>query len=235
MRPKRRAGLRRPVDRRLRRTARRRHPLAGHGRARRSGAVRDVRGEPAGHDRAGARRPRARLPARPGLRAAVRRRRARARRAAAPARARRTRRWPTISTPTPSSPGCCAPSRRRTWCCSHDRRTGMITGPMIDNSMITAPDRLLHRLEWRVVRRLDGRLQGGYRTRAPGQRSRLRRAAAVRRRRRRPAHRLERDGPAGRAPGAGVHRGPRADRLAGARPVGVDAGRRSRAGASTTC
>ena len=30
--------------------------------------------------------------------------------------------------------------------------------------MITTPDRLLHRLEWRVVRRLDGRLQGGYRT-----------------------------------------------------------------------
>jgi uncharacterized protein (DUF58 family) len=30
--------------------------------------------------------------------------------------------------------------------------------------MITAPDRLLHRLEWRIVRRLDGRLQGGYRT-----------------------------------------------------------------------
>ena len=30
--------------------------------------------------------------------------------------------------------------------------------------MTSAPDRLLHRLEWRVVRRLDGRLQGGYRT-----------------------------------------------------------------------
>ena len=30
--------------------------------------------------------------------------------------------------------------------------------------MITAPDRLLHRLEWRVLRRLDGRVQGGYRT-----------------------------------------------------------------------
>lgn len=30
--------------------------------------------------------------------------------------------------------------------------------------MSTAPDRLLHRLEWRIVRRLDGRLQGGYRT-----------------------------------------------------------------------
>lgn len=27
-----------------------------------------------------------------------------------------------------------------------------------------APDRLLHRLEWQVVRRLDGRLQGAYRT-----------------------------------------------------------------------
>ena len=30
--------------------------------------------------------------------------------------------------------------------------------------MITGTDRLLHRLEWRVVRRLDGRIQGGYRT-----------------------------------------------------------------------
>ncbi|MDT5042310.1 MAG: hypothetical protein QOE51_3295 [Actinoplanes sp.] len=30
--------------------------------------------------------------------------------------------------------------------------------------MATAPDRLLRRLEWRLGRRLDGRLQGGYRT-----------------------------------------------------------------------
>ena len=30
--------------------------------------------------------------------------------------------------------------------------------------MRTATERLLLRLEWRVVRRLDGRLQGGYRT-----------------------------------------------------------------------
>ena len=30
--------------------------------------------------------------------------------------------------------------------------------------MITATDQLLHRLEWRVVRRLDGRVQGGNRT-----------------------------------------------------------------------
>ena len=27
-----------------------------------------------------------------------------------------------------------------------------------------APERLLARLEWRVIRRLDGRLMGGYRT-----------------------------------------------------------------------
>ena len=30
--------------------------------------------------------------------------------------------------------------------------------------MMSAPDRLLHTLEWRVLRRLDGRIQGGYRT-----------------------------------------------------------------------
>jgi uncharacterized protein (DUF58 family) len=30
--------------------------------------------------------------------------------------------------------------------------------------MTTAPDRLLLRLEWRVLRRIDGRIQGGYRT-----------------------------------------------------------------------
>jgi uncharacterized protein (DUF58 family) len=30
--------------------------------------------------------------------------------------------------------------------------------------MTTAPDRLLRRLEWQVIRRLDGRLQGAYRT-----------------------------------------------------------------------
>lgn len=30
--------------------------------------------------------------------------------------------------------------------------------------MLSAPDRLLHQLEWRVLRRLEGRLQGSYRT-----------------------------------------------------------------------
>src|SRR3984885_13853880 len=32
----------------------------------------------------------------------------------------------------------------------------------------TTPERLLIRLEWRVIRRLDGRLAGGYRTAHPG-------------------------------------------------------------------
>ena len=30
--------------------------------------------------------------------------------------------------------------------------------------MVAAPERLLLRLEWRVIRRLDGRVQGSYRT-----------------------------------------------------------------------
>ncbi len=34
--------------------------------------------------------------------------------------------------------------------------------------MITAPERLLHRLEWTVLRELDGRIQGGVRTRRRG-------------------------------------------------------------------
>ena len=34
--------------------------------------------------------------------------------------------------------------------------------------MITAPERLLHRLEWKVLRELDGRIQGGVRTRRRG-------------------------------------------------------------------
>ena len=58
----------------------------------------------------------------------------------------------------------------------HERRCHA-GGRPLSPAMITATDRLLHRLEWRVVRRLDGRLQGGYRTAAAGQRPRLRRAA----------------------------------------------------------
>ena len=34
--------------------------------------------------------------------------------------------------------------------------------------MVTAPDRLLHHLEWHVVRRLEGRLNGAYRTNQRG-------------------------------------------------------------------
>ena len=45
-----------------------------------------------------------------------------------------------------------------------DRRGDDPPDPPPGRVMITAPDRLLHRLEWRVLRRLDGRIQGGYRT-----------------------------------------------------------------------
>ena len=66
-------------------------------------------------------------------------------------------------------------------------------------------------------------------------RHRLRRPARLHAGGRRPAHRLERHRPAGRAVRPAVHRGPRPDRLAGARPVGVDALRRRRSTARTRC
>src|SRR5215813_5836066 len=62
------------------------------------------------------------------------------------------RRSPTKSPPTRSSRRCSTPwpSPRSSWAAADPMRT--------------APERLLARLEWRVVRRLDGRLAGGYRT-----------------------------------------------------------------------
>jgi hypothetical protein len=33
-----------------------------------------------------------------------------------------------------------------------------------DSSLHQTPERSLHRLDWRVIRRLDGLMQGGYRT-----------------------------------------------------------------------
>src|SRR5918997_6545497 len=78
----------------------------------------------------------------------------------------RTRRSPTTSTRTPSSPGCCARCPCQKWCCSHEFRPfdKLRAHSPDDPAMITTPDALLHRLEWRIVRRLDGRVQGGYRT-----------------------------------------------------------------------
>jgi uncharacterized protein (DUF58 family) len=38
----------------------------------------------------------------------------------------------------------------------------------VDSASLLSPDRLLHHLEWRVLRRLEGRLQGDYRTRLRG-------------------------------------------------------------------
>lgn len=40
---------------------------------------------------------------------------------------------------------------------------------MPDNASTLTPERVLHRLEWHVIRRLDGRLQGDYRTLLRGQ------------------------------------------------------------------
>src|SRR5690606_18616060 len=63
----------------------------------------------------------------------------------------RTRRWPKGSPPTTWSAGCCAAFRRR-------------TGPWRRMSRTSDPEALLRRLEWKVIRRLDGMLQGDYRT-----------------------------------------------------------------------
>src|SRR3954468_11616847 len=49
------------------------------------------------------------------------------------------------------------------WCWPRCRYRRYPCGKPAD-PVSTAPDRLLRRLEWQVVRRLDGRLQGGYRT-----------------------------------------------------------------------
>ncbi len=63
---------------------------------------------------------------------------------------------------------------------------------------------------------------------AAGQRHRLPRPAQLRVGRRRPPHRLERHGPHGRAVRQGLHGGPRAHRVAPARPLPVDGVRRRR-------
>ena len=86
-----------------------RHPIAGRGRPRRPRPVRHLRRQPAGDYRA---RPRRRERWRSSAAATT----------CCPTTSTswpwtccgtgsccRTRRWPTISTPTPSSPGCCAP------------------------------------------------------------------------------------------------------------------------------
>ena len=103
---------------------------------------------------------------------------------------------------------------------------GRPAGPL--TAMTTAPDRLLLRLEWRVLRRLDGRIQGGYRTPYRGSGmdfAGLREYVETDDARHIDWNATARlDEPQVRA----VHRGPRADRVAGARPVGVDDGRRAR-------
>ena len=144
----------------------------GDGRAGRPGPVRHLRRQPARLDRLVLGAPGAGVPARPRLRAAARRRPSWPSTCCGTGWCCRTRRWPTTSTPTRSSPACW---RARA---GARRRAAGAADPMA-----TAPDRLLRRLEWRVVRRLDGRLQGAYRTRVPRRRHRLRRPARLHRRR----------------------------------------------------
>ena len=104
--------------------------------------------ESPGHHRPRPRRSSTGLLARPRLRASVRHRRAGPRRVAAPDRAlvrgagRRPRRG---QHPHPRAAG----------------RAGSRSRPA---AVMSGTERLLHRLEWRIVRRLDGRIQGGYRT-----------------------------------------------------------------------
>ena len=149
---------------------------AGVGR-RRPGPAADLRREPAGVDQPRARGSGAGVPARTGLRAARRRARPRSRRAAAPDRAvlRGAGRGPVARRPAGADPrggagadGAAAASGRERL-----RRGGSRPGAAGGRCDMgaTAPlsaERLLRRLEWRVVRRLDGRLQGDYRTSSAG-------------------------------------------------------------------
>ena len=54
------------------------------------------------------------------------------------------------------SPKSCCASACRSCCAGHER--------LVDAAPLLTPERVLRRLEWQVVRRLDGRLQGDYRT-----------------------------------------------------------------------
>ena len=202
------------------------------GRPGRPRPVRHLRGQPAGVDQHGARRPRRWRSS-----------------AAASTRCPRTcrdlardvlrHRWcsPTRRSPTTSSAedmldpilrGGPAARGRRCRRAAVRSAAGQRHRGAHDRPTLT-PERVLRRLEWRVIRRLDGRLQGDYRTLLPRARHRLPRPARVRVGRRRAPHRLERHRADGRAVRPGVRRGPRGHRLAAARPLRVDGLRPRRA------
>ena len=142
----------------------------GRRRAARPGPVRDVRRQPAGVDQHGARRQGAGVPARPRLRAA---------RATSRELARDVLRHrivlsyealaddvspddllgpllAAIPLPELDHAGATSAARRHArGACGAGRRR---------QPAALTPERVLRRLEWRVLRRLDGRLQGDYRT-----------------------------------------------------------------------
>ena len=122
--------------------------------------VHRVRRQPARHDQPDRRRACTGLPARAQLRAARRRDRPGARRAAPPRRAdlrSAGRRHDRRRSSSASSRRC----RRRTnrWRTRPRRRQRLMPG-----ARRRTPEALLQRLEWTVLRRLDGALQGDYRT-----------------------------------------------------------------------
>ena len=132
--------------------------------------VRDVRGQPAGVDQHGARRQGARVPARPGLRAPRRRPRAGPGRAAPPRRPvlrgpRRRRLARRRARPAAGrDPAARARPRRARPRRARPPRARRLRAPAVTELAALTPERVLRRLEWRVLRRLDGRLQGDYRT-----------------------------------------------------------------------
>ena len=111
-----------------------------------------------------------------------------------------TRRWPRHHAPTrdPPFPAQRSALRKSRW------------KPM--SSSARTPEAILRRLEWTVMRRLDGLLHGDYRTPVPRHRARSRRPARVPVSGRRAPHRLERHRAPAHAVRARIPRGPRASR-----------------------
>ena len=210
-------GLRRPVADAVRGEAGQRHAPARQVRPARAGQVPDLRRQPARDDRPD-------------------RRRARAGPAARPRTTRCPRTWSTWC------PTCCAIA----WCRRYEALAEGLTAddlvqrvleedPVPDKPLAHPqarrapehrsqrrgpPSALLQRLEWTVLRRLDGLLQGDYRTLLRGAGVDLADLREYQHARRRAPHRLERHRAAAAALCAPVPRGPRPDRLVPARPVG---------------
>ena len=190
-----RRGLRRPGADRVRRPARQRHPRPGRGRACPTWPATSPSAPARGRRSTWSWPPR-RWPSSAAGTTPCRRTSATSpSTCCATASCSPTRRWPTTSAPTTCSAGpgrhpACPTSR----CASAPR-----AAELMDHAAPLTAERVLRRLEWQVVRRLDGRLQGDYRTLFRGAGIDFARPARVRARRRPAPHRLERHGADGHA------------------------------------